>query len=258
MEKHFKYIYGPVPSWRLGSSLGLDLLSQADKVCDYDCIYCQLGPTESFTGARRLYVDEDMILKELDMLPDHIPIDYITLSGRGEPTLAANLGNIIEALRKNRKEPIAVITNSSQLYLSDVREELSSADFVMAKLDASSQASFEAINRPMEGIMFDAVMKGIEEFKRGFRGRFALQIMFMEGNKHRAGDIAEIAQQIGPHEVQINTPLRPCGFKPIKAEELSRIKDLFSGLNTISVYESRKRHVKPISDEDTLRRRGKG
>jgi wyosine [tRNA(Phe)-imidazoG37] synthetase (radical SAM superfamily) len=241
----------------MGSSLGIDPLSQKEKICSYDCLYCQLGRTKTLTVTRQLYVPEDNILKELEMLPSDMPIDYITFSGRGEPTLAKNLGSMINAVKKLRRESIAVITNSSLMGRHDVRDELSEADFVIAKLDASSQGSFVLVNRPFQGIEFDAILKGIKEFKRHFQGKLALQIMFMKENVQYAGEIACIAKDIRPDEIQINTPLRPCGVEPLGREELSKIKDLFGGLTAISVYESRKRYVKPISDGDTLIRRGK-
>ncbi len=252
-----KYLYGPVPSWRVGSSLGVDLLSQLVKVCSYDCVYCQLGSTKAPTITRQLYVPGDEIVKELEMLPADVPIDYITFSGRGEPTLAKNLGSMINAVKKLRCESVAVITNSSLMGRQDVRDELSEADFVIAKLDASSQGSFVKINQPFQGIEFDAILEGIKEFKKYFRGKLALQIMFIEKSLIHAEEIVYIANEISPDEVQINTPLRSCNIDPLSKEELFEIKGLFSGLTAISVYESRKRYVQPISDDDTLRRRGK-
>jgi wyosine [tRNA(Phe)-imidazoG37] synthetase (radical SAM superfamily) len=257
MEKKFKCIYGPVPSWRVGSSLGIDLLSQEEKICSYDCVYCQLGKTKSLTMTRQFYVSENTIVRELEMLPADISIDYITLSGRGEPTLAINLGDTINAIRKIRKESVAVITNSSLMHWEAVREELSCADFVIAKLDACSQESFMAMNKPFKVAEFDIIIQGIKEFKKHFQGKFALQIMFMHKNIQYAGDIAAIAKEIHPDEIQINTPLRPCGVEPIEKKELSEIKTIFDGLNAVSVYESQKKIVRPISDDDTLRRRGK-
>jgi wyosine [tRNA(Phe)-imidazoG37] synthetase (radical SAM superfamily) len=241
----------------VGSSLGIDPLSQKEKICSYDCLYCQLGRTKTLTVNRQLYVSGDNILKELEMLPADVPIDYITFSGRGEPTLAKNLGSMINAVKKLRRKSIAVITNSSLMGRQDVRDELSQADFVIAKLDASSQRSFVKINQPFQAIKFDEIVKRIKEFKQHFRGKLALQIMFMKENVQYAGEIACIAKDIRPDEIQINTPLRPCGVEPLGREELSKIKDLFGGLNAISVYESQKKIVQPISDDDTLRRRGK-
>ncbi|HET6461119.1 MAG TPA: radical SAM protein [Syntrophales bacterium] len=255
-ESRFQYVYGPVPSWRVGSSLGVDLLSQRDKVCSYDCVYCQLGRTKILTIARQVYVPDEEILKEVESLPD-ISIDYITFSGKGEPTLAQNLGSLIRAIRTIRRESVAVITNSSLIDRQDVRNELSQADFVIAKLDASSRESFMNVNRPYKGIEFDALIAGMKEFRKHFKGKLALQVMFIRENVRDAEGIASIAHTISPDEVQINTPLRPCGIDPLGEEELSEIKRYFKGLNAISVYESRKKYVKSISDADTLKRRGK-
>lgn len=256
MGKKFQYIYGPVPSWRVGRSLGIDVLSQQDKICSYDCVYCQLGRTKTLEYARKLYVPDKEIIHEIESLPD-IPIDYITFSGRGEPTLAENLGSLIRAVRTIRKEPIAVITNSSLIDRRDVQSELSHADFVIAKLDASTRESFIRINRPYKGIEFDAIIAGLKELRKHFTGKLALQIMFIRDNIQEAEKIAGIAHDIHPDEVQVNTPLRPCGIEPLGEEQLSEIKDYFKGLNAISVYESRKKYVAPVSDADTLKRRGK-
>jgi wyosine [tRNA(Phe)-imidazoG37] synthetase (radical SAM superfamily) len=255
-QSRFQYVYGPVPSWRVGSSLGIDLLSQKDKICSYDCVYCQLGKTRTITAARKVYVPDEEILKEVESLPD-ISIDYITFSGKGEPTLAENLGSLIRSIRKIRQESIAVITNSSLVDRQDVRNELYQADFVIAKLDAASRDSFININRPNKGIEFDAIIAGMKEFRKHFPGKLALQVMFVRENVKDVEEIASIAHDIYPDEVQINTPLRPCGVDPLGEEQLSEIKSYFKDLDAITVYESRKRYVKPISDADTLKRRGK-
>jgi wyosine [tRNA(Phe)-imidazoG37] synthetase (radical SAM superfamily) len=256
MERKFQYIYGPVPSWRVGSSLGVDLLSQKDKICSYDCVYCQLGRTKTPTVVRKVYVPEEEILQEVESLPD-ISVDYITFSGKGEPTLAENLGSLIRVVRTIRKEPIAVITNASLINRQDVQNELSHANFVIAKLDASTRESFIKVNRPGKGIEYEAVITGLKEFRKHFMGKLALQVMFIQDNVKDAEAIADIARDIYPDEVQINTPLRPCGIDPLGEGELSEIKRCFKGLNAISVYESRKKYVTPVSDADTLKRRGK-
>lgn len=253
----FQYIYGPVPSWRLGSSLGIDLLSQRKKICSYDCLYCQLGKTKKTTHIRQLYLAEDDIIRELNMLPTDISINYLTISGRGEPTLAQNLGSIINLLKKTRQEQVAVITNASIMDRGDVQEELAGADLVIVKLDACSQASLSEINKPHPAIRFENIFEGIKIFRKLFSGKMALQIMFMQANVDYAHTIAEITKEILPDEVQINTPLRPCAVDPLGRDELNRIKGFFSGFNTISVYESAKGYTRPISDSDTLKRRGK-
>jgi len=254
--KSYKYIYGPVPSWRLGSSLGIDPLSRNGKVCTFDCVYCQLGETRFLTDERKTFVSTREVIDELGSLPT-LKVDYITFSGTGEPALAENLGQMIRAIKKIRSERIAVLTNSSLFNREDVQQDLLPADFVVAKLDAGSQGAFETINRPLKTIKFNTVLKGIKDFKSVYKGKLALQIMFVGQNKKYAGEIAQIAREIAPDEVQINTPLRPCKVKPLPKQELDEIKKYFEVLNAISVYKAEIKKVKPVSEESTLRRRGK-
>jgi wyosine [tRNA(Phe)-imidazoG37] synthetase (radical SAM superfamily) len=261
MKKEFNYIYGPVPSWRLGSSLGIDLLSQKEKICNFDCVYCQLGPGKGYTLERRVYVSVKDVIKELDSLPD-IGIDYITFSGRGEPSLAGNLGEVIGEIKLVRKEPIAVLTNSFLMGQKRVREELLGADLVVAKLDAFSQASLKKINKPDDSIVFSNILEGIKEFRDIYKGRLALQMMFTEYNKNHFFDLIDLASYIKPDEVQINTPLRHCSVKPLSRQDITRIKNEFyyacSKPEIVSVYDERAgKDISSISNEDTLKRRGK-
>ena len=184
-------------------------------------------------------------------------MDYITFSGRGEPTLAENIGWTIRAIKEIRKDKIAVITNSSLLTHKYVRDDLLAADFVIAKLDACCQDEFQRINQPSKSILFDKVVKGIKSFRNVYDGKLALQIMFVEDNKSSASKIAEIVREINPDQTQINTPLRPCEVKPLSEDEINDIASCFEGLEVITVYNANKKEVKPISDETTLRRRGK-
>ncbi len=255
-QNTYKYIYGPVFSWRLGASLGIDPVSRKEKICTFDCIYCQLGDTKVFSDQRQVLVPTEKIIKEIRSLSS-VKIDYITFSGRGEPTLAKNLGEMITEIKKIRKENIAVITNSSLIDRKDVQEDLALADFVMAKLDACSGELFLKINKPMQGIRFDRISKGIKEFRSRFRGKLALQIMFIGENRICAKEIATLTGEIGLDEIQINTPLRPCGVKPLAKEEMDAIKGYFEGMNFISVFEAEKKKVEPVSKAATLRRRGK-
>ena len=256
MKRNFRYIYGPVPSWRLGSSLGIDLLSQKEKVCSFDCIYCQIGRTKSYTIKRKLYVPTKEVVSEIKALP-RVHIDYITFSGRGEPTLATNLGMTIKAIKRLRKEPIAVLTNSSLLYRQDVRQELALADLVVLKLDAGSQKSLRLINHPAKKIKFSAILKGIKRFRKVYRGKLALQLMFMPQNKDQAKNIAKLARQIQANEIQLNTPLRPSLVRPLSRKAISVIKGYFRGMNVISLYDVKPKLVRPISTKDTMIRRGK-
>ena len=163
-KKNYKYIYGPVPSWRLGSSLGIDPLSQGEKVCTFDCIYCQIGKTKFLTDRRQTFIKTSDILDELDSLPP-LEIDYITFSGTGEPTLAENLGEMIKAVKKTRPEKIAVITNSTLMFREDVQRDLFCADLVVAKLDAPFQSIFEEINQPMKNLKLESIIQSLKIFR---------------------------------------------------------------------------------------------
>jgi len=256
MKRDFRYIYGPVPSWRLGSSLGIDPISKAIKICTFNCVYCQIGVTEHFTNRREEFIPVSGIIQEMSFLPA-LTLDYVTFSGAGEPTLAKNLGKMIRAVKEIREEKVAVITNSSLMNRRDVRKDLALADLVVVKLDACSADLFKRINKPIKTIVFETVVNGIKDFKSNFTGKMALQIMFINHNKEYAREIAQIAMEINPDEVQINTPLRRCRVKPLSREELKEIQVYFDNQNVISVYEASKKTVKSLSGGDTLKRRGK-
>jgi wyosine [tRNA(Phe)-imidazoG37] synthetase (radical SAM superfamily) len=158
-----KYIYGPVASWRLGRSLGVDILSTAGKTCSFDCIYCQLGRTVNRTTERRVYVPPEAIARELAAMAHRIDdiADMVTFSGMGEPTLGANLGEVVKVIRSHCRKPIAILTNAALITDEHVREDLKRLDIVVAKLDAPHQRLFERVNRPVSGtIKLDAILEG--------------------------------------------------------------------------------------------------
>ena len=253
----YKYIYGPVNSWRLGRSLGIDPISSKRKVCTFDCIYCQVGKAKSCATKRRVFVSTENLVKELNSIPK-IDIDYITFSGTGEPTLAKNLGSMIKEIRKFRKEKIAVLTNATLLGRKDIRRELKDVDLVEAKLDAPSNSLLQIINKPHKSISVKKIVDSIKMFKKGFKGKLALQVMFTKDNIAFAEGIASIVKSIKPDEVHLNTPTRPCGVKPVSKKEIDKIRPYFRGLKILSVYDRIKRKkTKPISNQETLRRRGK-
>lgn len=249
-----KYLYGPVPSWRLGKSLGIDLISE-EKTCTFDCVYCQLGKsTIRHIIKREVFVPTSAVIAELKNLPG-IDIDYVTFSGTGEPTLAANLGEVILAVRKVFNKPVAVLTNSSLMCEPRVRQDLGLADKVVAKLDASSEEVFRDINRPTNGVTLAMIIEGIRKFAREYPGKLALQIMFVPQNRAYAEAIANLVKQIKPIEVEVNTPLRPCSVKPLPPEELSEIKKLFEPLKVYSVYDVKRPETKPMDEKETKKRR---
>jgi len=248
-------IYGPVPSWRLGRSLGIDLLNVPGKVCTFNCIYCQLGDIAGSVLEPREFVNLQQLRGEMEALGP-VDAEYATFSGTGEPTLAANLGEAIELARSELALPVAVLTNSSLIFRPEIRERLARADVVVAKLDAADEELFSLINRPAPGLRFDQIVEGLRLFRAEYRGRLALQIMFVRVNEGHAGDVAALACTISPDEVQINTPLRPSKAKPLSPETIADIRAQFTGLpNLVTVYEAPPCDVTPLDSAETLRRR---
>jgi wyosine [tRNA(Phe)-imidazoG37] synthetase (radical SAM superfamily) len=247
-------IYGPVPSWRLGRSLGIDLLSTEGKTCSFDCIYCQLGKTVHPLSEPRKFISLDQLVTELEGIRE-VAADYATFSGMGEPTLASNLGEAIAAVKSTLHLPVAVLTNSSLMPREDVRWQLAQADVVVAKLDAPNEELFHLINNPLPNLHLEEIVEGIAHFRREYRTKLALQMMFVEVNKNYAAEMARIAGELPPDEVQLNTPLRPCAAEPLSRQEMDSIKQQFTGLNVVSVYDSSRPQVVPLNLEDTLRRR---
>ena len=249
-----RVIYGPVPSWRLGRSLGVDPVSRAEKTCSFDCVYCQLGRTRIHTAERREFVPLARLVGELEELPA-LDLDYVTFSGMAEPTLASNLGEAIDEVKRRMQVPVAVLTNSSLMWKPEVRAALSRADKVVAKLDAPTEELLRAVNRPVEGITLERILGGIKAFRKGYRGRLAMQMMFFQANQDQAEALAQLAREIEPDEVEVNTPLRPCAVKPLPPHVLAEIMTAFRGLNAVSVYEAERPAVRPLDMEETLHRR---
>ena len=258
-----RYLYGPVASWRLGRSLGVDIISTAEKTCSFECVYCQLGRTVNKATKRRVFVPTAAIERELQALAPFIEeiTDVITFAGMGEPTLGANLGEVVDAIRRHTRKPIAILTNAALMTEPEVRVELKKLDVVIAKLDAPGQAIFEVVNRPVSAeIKLDEIIAGLKEFRREYRGRLCLQLMFVAANRDTGAELARIAAEIEPDEVQVNTPLRPCGVKPLSSEEMKQIEKQFANLKpeivVVSVYERMKPEVRAIDKGVVIRRRG--
>ena len=250
-------IYGPVASWRLGRSLGIDILSTEGKTCSFDCIYCQLGKTVHPLAERRKFISIAKLAKELETVKG-TAADYATFSGVGEPTLASNLGEAIGLVKSVLGLPVAVLTNSSLMVREYVRRQLALADVVVAKVDAPTEELFRQINRPIIGYTLDEILRALKLFREEYHGKLALQMMFVEANKGYAPEMAGIAKRLSPDEVQLNTPLRPCAVQPLTLEDMSLICRAFSGLRgVVPVYEATRPEVTPLNQEETLLRRPK-
>ena len=248
-------IYGPVASWRLGRSLGVDVICTSKKICYFNCIYCQLEHTEKITRQRQSFIDLQDLKQELDHALRNTQPDVITLSGMGEPTLAENIDGVIETIRQESTLPIAILTNSTFLHEKEVQESLKKIDIIVAKLDAPNKRLFQQINRPAEGITYAQTLAGIKDMRQRFSGKFALQMMFMKANRDASEDLAQVAREIQPDEIQLNTPLRPCPIVPLSQKEMQEIEQHFSGLPILSVYSSPRPMTDPLDKIDLLKRR---
>jgi wyosine [tRNA(Phe)-imidazoG37] synthetase (radical SAM superfamily) len=236
-------IYGPVSSWRLGRSLGIDPICAEGKICSFDCVYCSLGRTTIKTVKRRTFVPSEIVAQNLEKALKRVKADVVTFSGTGEPTLAKNLDELIEIARDVSGLPVAVLTNSSLQYRKDVRRELAMADVVKGKLDAPNEGLLRLINRPQEKISLLKIITGLKKFRKEFTGKFALEVMFVPENKDFSGAIAEIVKTIEPDEVQINTPLRPSSVRPLTPAELGEVQKSFKGMNFRTVYKAGKPRI---------------
>lgn len=207
------YFYGPVPSRRLGFSLGVNLTPR--KFCTLDCIYCQLGKTTKKTIKRFFYVDIIELKNELKKIINNNPkIDYISLSGSGEPTLHKRLDKIIDTIKAttNNKYPVCVITNSSLLHNKEVREELKNADLIVPSLDAATPKTFSLIDRPHKQITFQKIISGLINLRKEFKGKIWLEIMLIGGvndSLSEARKFRKLVNRIKPDKVQLNLPVRP-------------------------------------------------
>ncbi len=225
-----RHVFGPVPSRRLGRSLGVDLVPF--KTCSYDCIYCQLGPTTCRTIERKNWVPLDRVIADVESRLSSQP-DYITLSGSGEPTLFAHVGELITRIKAVTDIPVAVLTNGSLLWLEDVRRQLLRADLVIPSLDAADEMMFRIVNRPHEQISFERMLDGLVAFRQEFPGQYWLEIMVVGGLTDTPTEIAKLAacvDRIQPDRVQLNTVTRPPAERHtvgVSRERLTELSSLF-------------------------------
>lgn len=208
----YRYLFGPVPSRRLGRSLGIDLVPQ--KTCTFDCAYCECGRTTVLTLERREYVPTDRVIAELDDCLAKAPdIDYVTFAGSGEPTLHSGIGDIISFIKdRYPRYRVAVLTNGALFVDPDVRAALMRADLVVPSLDAVSEDIFRDINRPSPGITAGQVVAGLVAFSREFPGVIWLEVFIVPGKNDTDEELLRLRDAvavIAPDRVQVNTLDRP-------------------------------------------------
>jgi wyosine [tRNA(Phe)-imidazoG37] synthetase (radical SAM superfamily) len=237
-----KYIYGPVPSRRLGISLGVSPIPK--KTCNYSCIYCQLGRTDNMTNTRKMFFPVEDILAEFDeFLESKAKFDVVTIVGEGEPTLYLGLGELIREIQKRTDKPVAVITNGALFYDPDLRRELYGADIVLPTLDAYDEASFRKISRPHGTITFAMVDEGLKEFSKEYEGQLWIELMLMEGindDDESLKKYSEALKKLRYDKLYINTPVRPPAESYVKAlshEKMNHVVDVLGGIS-IDLLES--------------------
>jgi len=224
------YLFGPVPSRRLGLSLGVDIIPF--KVCSLDCMYCQIGRTTEKTIERKDYVPVEEVLNELKgRLADGVRADFITISGSGEPTLNISLGKVVEGIKAITDIPVAILTNGTLFTEKSVRQDCAKADVVLPSLDAADAETFERINRPYADINIENVISGLCTFREEFGGEIWLEVFVIEGvniEPEQIGAIKSAIERIRPDKVQLNTAVRPTadsGIQRIKKENLLQIAE---------------------------------
>ena len=208
-----KFVFGPVPSRRLGQSLGIDPVPF--KTCNWNCVYCQLGRTAPFTLERREYVSRTKILEQVqDVLESHAPgeIDWITFVGSGETCLHSELGWLINAVKQETDIPVAVITNGSLLSLPEVRYELQAADAVLPSLDTASERLYRKINRPHRSLTLENLLGGLRDFRAEYHGQLWVEVMLIKGLNDGACELQALSdtlEDISADEIHIILPMRP-------------------------------------------------
>ncbi|WP_031481486.1 radical SAM protein [Maridesulfovibrio frigidus] len=209
----YKYIFGPVFSGRIGRSLGLDLLGK--RICSMDCVYCEVGATDSLVTERRPYVPAEVLLEELGQWKQegHIVPDVITLGGLGEPTLNSDLPEIIRGVKKLFPSlPVAVLTNASPMTDPEVRRELLEADIVLPSMDSLVASEFRAINRPCKGIDPEDVAKALIEFRKEFKGKIFLEVLLSKGYNDSGENLSKMkdfCSELSPDRIDVVTLSRP-------------------------------------------------
>jgi wyosine [tRNA(Phe)-imidazoG37] synthetase (radical SAM superfamily) len=226
-----KYIFGPVPSRRLGLSLGVDLIPP--KTCSYDCLYCQIGKTTCKVIEPSAYAPVEAVIAELDETLTKVKPDYVTFSGSGEPTLHVELGRLIAYVKERTGAKVAVLTNGSLLYRPEVRERLLIADMVMPTLSTVKEETFRLIHQPHDDLNVSGVIEGLRSFRSSYRGQLFIEVMLLAGFNDRDEDIEALRQviaEVAPDRVQLNTVVRPPANAkaiPLDRKKLEYIKEVF-------------------------------
>jgi len=234
----YKHLFGPVPSRRLGMSLGVDLIPH--KTCTFNCIYCECGPTTDLTTKIEEYVPFNEVIKELKYFFKNNPVpDYITFSGAGEPTLNSSIGEVLKFIKSTwPNTPVAVLTNGSLLSDKKVRAKLLNADLVLPSLDSASELTFRKINRPFHNLKLNEYIQGLVDFRKEFNGKILLEVLILPGYNDNIRDLELLKkafERIKPDTIQLNTLDRPGAIKGLKAAGKKKLQGIVDFWNLDNV-----------------------
>lgn len=252
------HLYGPVPSRRLGFSLGVDFIPF--KTCTLDCIYCQLGQNPVKTISRQAYLPAKDILAEIKRkISSGVRIDFITFSGSGEPTLNTEIGLLIREINKITDIPVAVLTNSTLLQQDDVRQALLPAALVVPSLDAVTQDVFEKTNRPHESLNVKDIISGLKKFRREFKGKMWIEILLVKGindSPLHLQKLKTVLEELHPDRIQLNSVVRPPAesfARSLSLAELEKIRDFIGGrCEIIATFDKTAQNPVQRSVEDNI------
>ena len=239
-KSEYKYLFGPVASRRFGRSLGVDMVPF--KTCSFNCVFCQLGRTQSITTERSEYVPTEAVLAELhDWFSDtEASADYITLAGSGEPTLHTRFGEVLAYVREHSHNRTALLTNGALFYVPEVRQHAGEAHVVEMSLSAWDQGSLELVNRPDKSMSFERMLGGMREFRREFKGELYVEVFVLNGINSDESDmikLSELVNGIGPDAVHLNTVVRPpaeeCALA-VPAAVMEQRKGLFDNCSIVA------------------------
>lgn len=263
MSKKYNHIFGPVPSRRLGMSLGLDMVPH--KTCSLNCAYCECGKTTDFSIERKPYILANELISELDkfMTESDINIDAITFGGSGEPLLNSDIRKVIDHIKAHYpKIKTALLTNSTLFYIPEVRKEVLDIDYVLPSYDAYSEAVFKKINNPASQLTAQMVTDGLIEFSKEYKGTLWVEVFILDDvndNEQEIENIKNILTEISPNRVQLNTLDRPGAFtwvKPASKETMSKVAEKLKPLPVEIVTRSHapetSEKAKNYSDEEII------
>jgi wyosine [tRNA(Phe)-imidazoG37] synthetase (radical SAM superfamily) len=225
------HVFGPVPSRRLGLSLGVDLIPL--KTCTYDCLYCQVGRTTRQSLKIESFIPVTEILEELERKLENCSPDAITFSGSGEPTLSSDIDRVISFVKERTDIKTVVLTNGSLLWQEDVRHRISGADIIMPTLTTAFEETFRLIHQPHMDLDLDTIVGGLKSLRRTYKGNLFLEVVFLAGfndSEKELEGLRSVIDQISPDKIQLNTVIRPPSDPraiSLDTKRLEEIKNLF-------------------------------